>query len=125
MSNNTKPVPGSLEALAQVVASSVKGVRPLRPVVQESRSRWKTRDSVTRECMLRRIRWLRRHYPVAVLIDQATFNLPGIDALDDDEIVNLLATLEQARECAAEGISFEEAGLIADQRNRLDPSWMT
>lgn len=93
----------------------MKGVRPARPhlrlVEKPAPSRF---DSITRDSCLKRIRFLRDAYRLQWLVDQATFNLPGVDSLSDDQLAALLADLERARECIAEGISFDDAGLVHD-----------
>lgn len=111
----TKHPPGSIEALAEVISKTVKGVRParshLRLVEPPAPSRF---DSITRESCVKRVRFLRDAYRLHWLVDQATFNLPGIDSLTDDQLAALLTGLERARECIAEGISFDDAGLVQD-----------
>lgn len=75
-------------------------------------------DSITRECVLRRVRSLRDRYRMQVLVEQATFNVPNLDCLEDAELARLLHDMERARECCNDGIDWEEAGLIrsvADQ----------
>ena len=84
------PAAGTLEALAQVIAQRVArrdAQRPKLRLVENPRP--STIDGVTRDSILRRIRWLRDHYNLGCLIDQATFNTPGIDCLDNDALVRL------------------------------------
>lgn len=71
-------------------------------------------DGVTRDSILRRIRWLRDLYNLGCLIDQATFNEPGIDCLDDEALIQLHREMEAARECCMEGVPLDEAGFIKD-----------
>lgn len=75
-------------------------------------------DSITRECILKRVRFLRDRYRMHALVEQATFNVPNLDCLEDADLARLMHDMERARECANEGIDWEEAGLIrsvADQ----------
>ena len=71
-------------------------------------------DQVTRTSHCRMIRHIRRRwgYPMQMLIDQATFGLPGVEDLSDDALIALHRDLERAQDCMREGISFEDAGLI-------------
>jgi hypothetical protein len=69
-------------------------------------------DSILREAHVRRISHLKRFYRLQWLVDQATFGVGSVDDLDDAALAALLADAERARECLAEGISFEDAGLI-------------
>ncbi|MGH8032258.1 MAG: hypothetical protein ACREO8_07820 [Luteimonas sp.] len=69
-------------------------------------------DSITRECVLKRVRFLRDRWGMHCLVDQATFNVPNLDCLEDADLARLLHDMERARECSGEGIDWEEAGLI-------------
>ncbi len=69
-------------------------------------------DSITRECILKRVRFLRDRWQMHCLVDQATFNVPNLDCLEDADLAALLHDMERARECRGEGIDWEEAGLI-------------
>lgn len=62
--------------------------------------------------MLTRIRRLQKAYGLQMIVEQATFNRCGLDVLEDAEISALLQQMERARECLAEGMSFDDAGLI-------------
>ena len=109
------PAAGTLEALAQVIAQRVArrdGQRPKLRLVENPRP--STIDGVTRDSILRRIRWLRDHYNLACLIDQATFNTPGIDCLENDALARLHREMEAARECCMDGVPLDEAGFIRD-----------
>lgn len=81
----------------------VVGVDPLPP---------RGLDSVTRESHVKMIGHLRRRYSLQVLVDQAIFGKGSVDRLDDEELIALHKDLERARECMADGISLEEAGLL-------------
>lgn len=69
-------------------------------------------DAVTRESYVRMIGHLRRRYGLQMLVDQATFGVGSVDRLGDQELEALYKDLERARECLADGISFEDAGLL-------------
>lgn len=113
----TKHPPGSLEALAEIISAQVKGVRPRRPdlrLVETPRAAGRSRfDEITRDHVTQRVQFLARRYGTRFLIEQATFDVPGgISGLSDEQLSNLLQDMERARECLADGISFEDAGLI-------------
>jgi hypothetical protein len=111
-----------LEALASVIANTVKGVRPsnqpkLRLV--EKAQPAQLFDSVTRDACLKRIRFLRKAYHLAWLVDQHTFDIPVLENLSDDALSSLLRAMEKARECIADGVSFDDAGLVESVACRL------
>lgn len=115
---------GSLEALAQVIAERVKRGQAAKPILRAVPTPRSTLfDSITREGMYKRIRWLRRTYDLAFVIDQATFNVPNIECLEDRDLSRLLQTMERARECRNEGISFEDAGLISNTADCMPDEW--
>lgn len=105
-----------LELLAEVIAGTVKGVRPAKRPQCIERFRF---DEITRDACIRRIRYLRKAYGLQWLVDQATFNRPALETLEDSELSALLSTMEKARECAVEGIAFEDAGLVRDTSRLL------
>lgn len=101
-----------MEALAAVIAQRV-GKHKQPPKLRAIKTPKPTViDSITRDSILRRIRWLRDQYNLGCLIEQATFNTPGIDCLEDAELIRLHREMEDARECCVEGVSIEEAGFI-------------
>jgi hypothetical protein len=57
------------------------------------------------------------------LVEQATFNTPGLDCLEDNQIGELLSKMEKARECIAEGVPFDDAGLVQNSFNTLPEDW--
>lgn len=69
-------------------------------------------DSVTKESHIRMIGHLRKRYGLQVLVDQAIFGKGSIDRLSDEELVALHRDLERARDCMADGITLEDAGLL-------------
>lgn len=105
--------PGSLEALAEVIAARVKGAKRASPGLRLIKCPKPTLfDSITRDSCLTRIRRLARSYQLHWLVEQATFDSPGLDTLDDLQVSSLLESMEKARECIAEGVAFEDAGLV-------------
>lgn len=77
-------------------------------------------DSITRECCLRRVRLLAKAYGLHWLVEQSVFAKPGLDNLPDEELAALLKQMEHARECIAEGVTFEDAGLVRNTARHLD-----
>lgn len=69
-------------------------------------------DSITRDSHLQRIRYLSRAYRLRWLVEQATFDRPGLESLEDGELVALHKDLDLALECIREGTSFVDAGLV-------------
>lgn len=116
----SKHQPGSIEALAEIIASRVKGAKPIAPKLRVITSPPRTLfDSITRECCLTRIRRLAKAFDLNWLVEQATFDRACLDVLPDEEIIDLLSRMEKARECREEGVSFEDAGLLKDLRPGL------
>lgn len=102
-----------MEALAEIIAQRVERHKDPQPRLRVITTPRPTLiDGITRDSILRRIRWLRDHYNLGCLIAQATFNLPSIDCLEDADLMQLHREMEYARECCVEGVSIEEAGLI-------------
>lgn len=102
-----------LAALIKGALQSEQGLKPNLTVVgaKEAPKR-QGLDSVTRESYVRMIGHLRRRYGLQMLVDQATFGRGSVDRLGDEELEALYKDLERARECIADGISFEDAGLL-------------
>lgn len=103
----------TLERLASALARKVRrhsSQKPRLQVVQEAAAgRY---DAITRQSVLARIRFLSRAYRLRWLVEQETFNQPSLENLTDDALAALLRDMERARECIAEGITFEDAGLV-------------
>lgn len=87
----------------------LRAVTERPPLVAPERTRL---DAVTRESHVRMIGHLRRRYALQVLVDQAIFGKGSVDLLSDDDLMALHRDLERARECIADGISLEDAGLL-------------
>lgn len=114
----------TIEDLAQLIAGTTKGVRPVRPPLRlVGAPKPQLFDSITRASITARIRTLQRMYHLQWLVEQATFNTPGIDSLEDADLSELLRQAERARECLAEGIGFDEAGLVRNTANRLPSTY--
>lgn len=81
-------------------------------------------DPIFREAHIKRAIFLRDRYRLQWMVDQATFNVASLSCLEDCDLIRLLADMERARECMADGISFEDAGLIQsiDAPSHLIPS---
>lgn len=112
-----------IERLARALADTVKGVRPTRirlRMLEPPKS--ELFDSITREACLRRIRFLTQRYSLAWLVEQETFDTPGIECASDQQLSDTLKALENARECLQEGIPFEDAGLIRNTGYLLPPT---
>jgi len=71
-------------------------------------------DFILRESHCRMIRHFRRRWgsSMQMLIDQACFGYTGIEALPDDDLIQLHRDLERAQDCMRDGVSFEDAGLL-------------
>lgn len=116
MTNN-----GRLEALSRMIAGELAKA-PRRPVLRlVSREDLASgeppgMDAVTRDLHYRIIRDLARMYDLGWLVRQEAEHVAGvIERLDDDELVALRSTMQQARECLLEGISFDDAGLVRNK----------
>lgn len=107
-----------LQELAGIMAGRVEQIRP-RARLQVVRPQARSFDGITRDSVLQRIRDLQRMYRLGWLVRQETFDRPGVDALEDDELSALLRKMEHARECISDGVSFEDAGLIRDMSGEM------
>lgn len=102
-----------LVALLRERARNGKPRPPKLRLVSEAPPRTKPAlDHVTRESHVKMIGHLKRRLGLQVLVDQAVFGKGSVDQLDDDELVALHKDLERARECIADGVSLEDAGLL-------------
>jgi len=91
--------------------------KPKLKVVGTEPAQMRTMDAVTRESHVRMISCLRRFYRpygMDLIVNQALIGKGSVDDLDDDELVALLRMIDRARECIADGIGFEEAGLLRE-----------
>lgn len=93
--------------------------RPFRAIQQPKPELY---DSITRDSILRRIRYLARAYGLKWQIEQATFNRPNVDCLNDQELSALLRDMERGRECVLEGIGFDDAGLVTSVADAIPPA---
>jgi len=109
-----------IDELARVLADTVKGVRPARVKLRLIEPPKPTLfDSITRESCLRRIRFLARTYGLHWLLEQETFDTPGIDCLTDERLASTLRKMETARQCVYDQVSFDDAGLVSDTSLQL------
>lgn len=115
-----KNTASTLDALAQALAEKVQKGKPTKPNLRLVTTEVARFDAITRESILRRVRFLARSYQLQWLVDQHTFNVPNIDCLDDHAMPALLNDLEKARECITDGVSFEDAGLIRSSMQDLE-----
>jgi hypothetical protein len=69
-------------------------------------------DPLQREAHYKRIRYMAGAYKLQWLVDQACFECLDIEQLSDDDLVQLHADMDRARECPENDVSYEEAGLV-------------
>lgn len=74
-------------------------------------------DHLARDAHLRRVAQLRKAFRLDWLVEQATFNVASVSCLEDCDLIRLLDDMERARECIADGVSFDDAELWRDARN--------
>lgn len=72
----------------------------------------RTMCDITRESHIRMINHYKRWYGLQLLVDQACIGYASVYDLPDEAILQLHRDMGRARECIAEGISLEDAGLI-------------
>lgn len=110
---------GKLEAVAAMIAERIQQRRAERPklrLVRRDDFDAPASDTVTRECRLRRIRWIARTYRLNWLVDQHVFGLASADCLEDADLLELHREIEKGAECCREGIPLEDVGLIRTQK---------
>lgn len=81
-------------------------------------------DPIFREAHIKRVLFLQRAYRLQWLVDQACFNAASLSCLEDCDLIRLLNDMERARECIADGVSFEDAGLIRSLGERREDDSM-
>lgn len=72
-------------------------------------------DDIERESRIRWIRALVRAYKgmgMDLIYKQALVGKRWVEDLSDDELTELHRNIDRARECLADGVTFEEAGLL-------------
>jgi len=77
-------------------------------------------DPIFRDAHIKRVLHLQRAYRLQWLVDQETFNVASLSCLEDCDLIRLVALLERARECIADGVSLEDAGLVRSVGQRHD-----
>lgn len=104
----TKHQPGTLEALAEVIAQrvyAVHGNTPRMHVVGQAKaeahieSQWHSSPS--------RHRRLRITFRLQGLVPHAAFSIPHVSPLNDQQLTKLHADLERTPQCFVEGIAYE------------------
>ena len=117
-----------IQELGQILAARLGEGRTARPkfrVVTPPKPA--LLDPIFRRAHEDRIRTLAKRYRLEWLVQQATFDVYDLCVLEDQALIDLLADVEKARECIADGISFEDAGLVRNvsdrsPRQRVTPS---
>ena len=100
-----------------MVAAEIEGA-PARPKLQLVSRADLSRsspgmDAATRDLHYSRIRDISRLYRLQWLVRQECSSVHAvIESLDDDALIRLHATMERARECFADGVGLDEAGLV-------------
>jgi len=56
--------------------------------------------------------FLERRYRLQWLVEQQCFGVASVTLLEDCDLIRLLSMMERARECIADGVSFEDADLV-------------
>ncbi len=99
--------PGSLEALAEIIADRARLAAPIVLDVHLFQS-----ISIDQQCRIRRLRFLATRYNLQWLIDQEITSIDVLEQAHPDDLVSLLNLMERARECISDGVAFEDAGLV-------------
>lgn len=95
------------------LAERLSGVPPARPKLRivGSDEPPPPDEAIIRDCRHSRIKWLAKAYDLQWLVDQhCVGNRP--DMLSFAALEALHRDMERARECVAEGIAFDDAGLV-------------
>ncbi len=103
-----------LEKLLERISAAPPADKPLADV-----GALRPMDEITRQSHIRMIRSLTkayRQFGFQLLVDQATIGCAAIEDLSDAELLALHRDLDRARECIADGVTFEDAGLLRSMR---------
>lgn len=100
---------------AEELRKSKKDARKPSNVIQLPARPAPSMDGIERDSRIRWIRAMRRYYkPVGMdlIVQQALIGKSQLEDLSDDEILQLHRDIDRARECLADGVTFEDAGLL-------------
>lgn len=78
-------------------------------------------DSISRDAHLKRVAFLERRYGLHWLVEQECFDVASTTLLEDCDLIRLLTMMERARECIADGVSFEDADLVREPGGQRTP----
>ena len=99
--------------VAEYVAGQRQGATPRpRLIVPEHARPPALLDPPTRELYQRRIYFLASRYGLRWVIDQACLQCGAVEELSDEGLLELHRDIERAREAIAEGVSFDDIGLV-------------
>lgn len=105
-----------VKLLRQRVKSAPVGKPKLRIVGESGAAPTARRmDDIERESRIRWIQALAKAYRpqgMDLIVKQALIGKRYMSDLSDDELLGLHRDIDRARECMADGITFEEAGLL-------------
>lgn len=104
-----------MDLLLRKLQERLEGRSPAKPSLRVVSAEYTTLtddDAITRDCRIRRVRWLAKAYRLQPLVDQHCFNLAGIYSLGRGALEALHRDMESAREALADGIPLEDTGLI-------------
>jgi len=100
------------EIVQQLAGMALPKRQHLRVAAMPSTPLSYSMDPITRASHIRVIKHHKQFYGLQILVDQACIGYGGINDLPDDAVMQLHKDLDRARECIADGISLEDAGLI-------------
>ncbi len=111
----TRLQPGTLEALAEVIAQRVRAAHGNKPQIRAvSRTDPRTRDNSHLQAQYARQRKLRIIYRIQGLVPQASFHITVASPLSDHQLSRLQADLERTPGCHVEGIVYEISGSMRE-----------